>query len=369
MAREPAPQLAIGLMSGTSADGVDAALMRTNGVDVAEPLGFVFEPYDKALQQRILASLGQHIPQDTELAHDITLAHIKAVQTLLHKTHTTASEVDLIGFHGQTIFHAPHQGITIQIGDASLLAHVTGINVVAQFRVDDVAQGGQGAPLIPVYHHALALQANVSLPVAFLNIGGVANLTFVSSENPENLVAFDCGPGNALLDDFMRQHTSQTMDVGGELAAQGVADMAYIAHVLERPFFKQPPPKSLDRNAFHGLHLPSGISNTDGAATLAMLTAKCVEAGLKLLPHYPLRLYVCGGGRHNTAIIAALQKALPYPVEPIEVLGRNGDALEAEGFAFLAVRSKAGLPLSYPSTTGVAQPCVGGRFFPKGNLV
>ncbi|MDD5587375.1 MAG: anhydro-N-acetylmuramic acid kinase, partial [Alphaproteobacteria bacterium] len=258
---------------------------------------------------------------------------------------------------GQTIWHQPEEGLTIQLGDGGYLARQTGIPVINDFRSADIRAGGQGAPLVPLYHRALA--ANLPKPVAIINIGGVSNITWIGGDDEDDILAFDMGPGNALIDDWMLRHTGQPYDKDGKLAALGFAEEARVDRFLQHPFFGKKPPKSLDRNAFNEF-IPQGMSTTDGVATLTMMTVRAVVSGLDLLPRKPLTVYLTGGGRHNATMMRWIAEQSGSPVETVEALGWNGDSLEAETFAYLAVRSKLGLPLSLPGTTGVSRPATGG---------
>ena len=268
------------------------------------------------------------------------------------------SDVGLLGFHGQTVLHEPEKGRTWQIGDGGLLARLTGIDTVSDFRSADVANGGQGAPFVPLYHQALAA-ALPERPLAVLNLGGVGNVTWVGT-GPEDLVAFDTGPGNALVDDWALRHTGRPVDEDGRLARSGRVDGPALAALMQHPYFDRPAPKSLDRDAFDAAPV-AGLSPADGAATLVAFTAAAVARSRDILPAAPRRWLVTGGGRRNPAVMAALAEALGQPVAPVESVGWDGDVLEAQAFAYLAVRSLAGLPLSLPTTTGVARPTCGGR--------
>jgi len=345
---------AIGLMSGTSLDGVDAALLRTDGVHV-ERTGLALElPYDgpvRALLRSVLGGRGD-VPAASRA---LTLRHAEAVVALLAKAGLTPDEVDVVGFHGQTIAHRPEEHMTWQIGDGALLAECTGIDVVDDFRSRDVAAGGQGAPLAPLYHAALAAMGEAPPPLAVLNVGGVANVTWIEGDR---IVAFDTGPGGALLDDWVLRATGAPFDRDGALARAGSPDMGRVDAALAHPYFARPAPKSLDRDAF-AIDL-DGLSPEDGAATLVAFTAGAVARGLDHLPSPPTRWIVTGGGRRNGALLAALGGRLNVEVGVAEDLDWDGDALEAEAFAFLAVRSLAGLPLSLPETTGVSRPVTGG---------
>ena len=358
----------VGLMSGTSLDGVDAALIETDGQHVGEMGRALTLPYTDTLRSDILTLIHEQsvhrAPGPARGALPATL--VESVETALTQAHVEAvralgERADLIGFHGQTILHDPLHRITRQIGDAAMLAARTGVPVACDFRLADVAAGGQGAPLVPIFHRALALR--LDCPLLVVNIGGVANLTWIgeaAGEDEADLLACDTGPGNALLDDFVRQRTGAPMDRDGALALAGVPDEAILARLLADQFFRRPAPKSLDRQHFsHALEQVTHLSTEDGAATLAAFTARAIAA--TPLPGLPKRVLVCGGGRHNPAIMRALATALPAPVAPVEAVGWNGDALEAQCFGFLAARVARGLPLSFPGTTGVPQPMRGGR--------
>ncbi|QCO15836.1 anhydro-N-acetylmuramic acid kinase [Azospirillum brasilense] len=354
-------QTVVGLMSGTSMDGIDAALVRTDGERRVEPLAFVTIPYEDGFRADLRSCLGGKGPVEA-VERALTDAHADAVRRLLAEAGTEAAAVDLIGFHGQTIFHDPAQRRTWQIGDGARLARATGIAVVNDFRTADVAAGGQGAPLVPLFHRALA--DALPRPLAVLNIGGVANVTWIG-EGADDVIACDTGPGNALVDDWVLSGQGARYDSGGALAGRGVVDKGALAALLAHPYFDQPAPKSLDRDAFDPAPV-RGLSVEDGAATLTAFTAASVARIVPHLPEAPRRWLVCGGGRHNATLMGMLADRLGVPVDPVEAVGWNGDALEAEAFAYLAVRSRQGLPLSLPSTTGVPQPMSGGRFHPVG---
>ena len=357
-------QTVVGLMSGTSMDGIDAALVRTDGEVRVEPLAFVTIPYDDAFRADLRSCLGGKGPVEA-VERALTDAHADAVRRLLAEAGVTADAVDLIGFHGHTIFHAPDQRRTRQIGDGARLAKATGIPVVNDFRTADVQAGGQGAPLVPLFHRALA--ESLPRPLAVLNIGGVANVTWIgrkgNGRDEDAVIACDTGPGNALVDDWVLNRQAARFDAGGALAAAGRVDAAALEALLGHPYFDLPAPKSLDRDAFDPAPV-QGLSPEDGAATLTAFTAASVARVVPHLPEPPVRWLVCGGGRHNATLMGMLADRLGVPVAPVEQVGWNGDALEAEAFAYLAVRSRKGLPLSVPATTGVPQPMTGGRFHP-----
>jgi anhydro-N-acetylmuramic acid kinase len=384
---------ALGMMSGTSRDGIDAALVRTDGKNQVETGPFLGRPYDDVLRGKLAAVCqGEHSAL-AEVERELTLRHAALVEALLSAHAISPAEVGVIGFHGHTVAHAPAEGRTHQIGDGSLLAAETGIDVVADFRSRDMAAGGEGAPFAPLYHAARA--ADLAKPLAVVNIGGVANVTWIgpgiaagaSTDTADTgdtgdtgdtadaadraagtrLLAFDTGPGNALLDSWVMRHIGAPRDQDGRLAAGGEVQQQIVDRFLQAPYFERPPPKSLDRDDFD-LTLLNGVSAADGAATLSAMTAAAVARAGSHLPAAPGRWLVCGGGRHNPVIMAMLAQRLGAPVEPVEAVGWNGDALEAEAFAYLAVRALKGLPLSLPSTTGVRAPTSGGRFFPAGDF-
>lgn len=355
---------AIGLMSGTSLDGVDAALVETDGEARMRCGPALTVPYDKALRERLRRALGGRQPVKA-IERSLTIAHAEAVQALLKQCHLSPDEIDLVGFHGQTIVHRPEDGVTWQIGDGPLLAQRTRIDVVADFRTADVKAGGQGAPLVPVFHRALA--DGLERPVAVLNIGGVANVTWIghAAADGADLLAFDTGPGNALIDDWMLARTGQARDDDGACAARGRADQAVLGRLLGHEYFSRQPPKSLDRNAFDPAPVEK-LSTEDGAATLTRFTAEAAALARRHFPQPARQWIVTGGGRRNPTLMAALREAMAgAPIRAAEELGWDGDALEAQAFAYLAVRSRRGLPLSFPTTTGVRRPMNGGRFFAK----
>ena len=343
----------IGLMSGTSLDGVDAAFLRTDGGAQVQSGPWLSLPYPDGFRARLRACLGQaEAPAD--IVAELTHWHSRAVQALREKTPDWMPT--LLGFHGQTIYHNPAERQTVQIGDATLLARETGLPVVSDFRRADVAAGGQGAPLVPVYHQALA--QGLPKPLAILNIGGVANITYIGPDN--TLLAFDTGPGNALIDDWMHKHTGIAVDKDGTVAARGQV-LPQVYKLLDHPYFFQPPPKSLDREAFRtALALNARVE--DGAATLTAFTALAVRDAFRHLPHLPSRLLVTGGGRHNATLMGMLGEYCMIDVAPVESVGWAGDALEAQAFGYLAVRSRLGLPLTFPGTTGVPSPLAGGKY-------
>ena len=350
---------AIGLMSGTSLDGhIDVALIETDGEAHVKPLGFYAHPYDEAVRDKVRACFGKREADDLtrEAEALVTDVHIEAVKV-------SGFEADLIGFHGQTITHAPEDGFTWQLGDGARLARETGIDVVCDLRQADMKAGGQGAPLAPVYHQAIF--ANHQKPVAVLNMGGVGNVTYIGDQS---LMAFDTGPANALMDDYMAEHLGKAFDENGAMAEAGKADRAVIDKVLALPYFKEVPPKSLDRNHFEDVLKNLPANPQDAMATLAVISAACVMTAVKFFPRPPVVWYVCGGGRKNAFLMRLLEDMLrPSRVVALEETGYDGDGTEAECFAYLAVRSKLGLPISFPETTGLDKPRTGGVYHTYGN--
>ena len=349
-------------MSGTSLDGIDAALIESDGEIVAARLGGITTPYDMPFRDRLRACLGAR--ERTTAIHlvemELTDRHAQAVDLLLDKLSISRSTVDLIGFHGHTITHDPVNKFTWQLGTGSYLAACTGLDVIADFRKADLALGGEGAPLAPAYHCALA--RDLPRPVVILNLGGVANVTWIGEE--DQLVAFDTGPANALIDDWVAERTGRAFDKDGRIAATGKVDETVLHRLLENKFFSRPPPKSLDRNEFNIMGLQE-LSLEDGAATLSAFTAESVVLALQQFQSLPSQIIVTGGGRHNSHIMGLLAKRINLPVDPVEVVGWNGDLLEAEAFGYLAIRSALNLPISWPKTTGVKKPLTGGQLFPK----
>jgi anhydro-N-acetylmuramic acid kinase len=345
----------IGLMSGTSLDGVDAALVETDGETVHGFGPALTLPYPAKLR----AGLRDLLDRAPGLAaDDAGLAAVTREMTLHHAAAVRAvgMKADMVGFHGQTILHRPDDARTWQIGDAALLAGEVAMPVAWDFRSADVAAGGQGAPLVPLFHAALA--AGLEKPLAVLNIGGVANVTWMGRDGA--VLACDTGPGCALLDDYCLRHTGEAMDRDGRLAGAGVADEAVLERLMAHPFFTRPAPKSLDRQEFaHALALVEGLAPADAAATLAAFTARA--AAVAPWPEAPVRVLVTGGGRLNPAIMRALAEAFACPVAPVESVGWQGDALEAQCFGYLAARVARGLVLSLPGTTGVPVAMAGGR--------
>jgi anhydro-N-acetylmuramic acid kinase len=363
---------AIGLMSGTSMDGIDVAALDTDG-DVITRFGpsatrSYREAESKLLRDAVEAArtLEERTSRPGIIAQAermTTALHANAVKLFLDANHIDSKSIDVVGFHGQTLLHRPEKRLTVQIGDGAALAREIGIPVVYDFRAADVAVGGQGAPLVPIYHRALAAMIKRPHPIAVLNIGGVANVTFIGDQ--PDPCACDTGPGNALIDDFMRERTGVALDPAGASAAQGQVDEDAVRRVLAHPFFAQKPPKSLDRNDFRTWVAAEGKldgkSVVDGAATLTAITAASVAAIVKLLPSPPQTWIVAGGGTQNDTLLRMLKERLaPATIETAGTAGWNSDALEAQAFAYMAVRHLRGLPITFPTTTGAPRAIQGG---------
>ncbi|WP_290546025.1 anhydro-N-acetylmuramic acid kinase [Aestuariivirga sp.] len=352
-------------MSGTSLDGIDVALLRTDGEEQVSRGPAATYPYRPG-QQAVLRDALQEAKALTsrearpgilaEAERALTEWHAEAVSRFLDTYGLTPAEIDVIGFHGQTVIHRPERRLTVQLGLGPALARRIGIPVVHDMRAADVAAGGQGAPLVPVYHRALAAAVG-ERPLAFVNIGGVANMTWIGRNG--DLVAFDTGPGNALLNDWCERWTDVPYDVDGCLSASGKSNRNVIEQQLKNNFFATSAPKSLDRNSFD-VKLVEGLSPADGAATLARFTAEAIAASVKLVPEPPRLFIVCGGGRLNPTLMRDLRECLQTPVMIAEEAGMNGDSMEAEAWAYLAVRCLGGLAMTFPGTTGVPEPLSGG---------
>ena len=370
---------AIGLMSGTSMDGIDVALLRTDGQTVVERGPSAGFSYDARFRDRLKQGLvdAKAITQRDErpgaladLERDLTLRHAEAVKTFLKQNSLSAADIDVIGFHGQTVLHRPDEALTVQIGDGPLLARETGVDVIYDMRANDMEHGGQGAPLIPAYHAALARgAAGLAAPVVFVNIGGISNLTFIGGGigEGETLIAYDSGPGNTLIDQWVEAHAGIPFDQGGMIASEGTVLPALAERYLSNPFFTATTRRSLDRNDF-GPPAGSDAGLADGARTLAYVTAAAIITSAGHLPERPATYIVCGGGRLNPVImrdLTSLAKGEGAAVLAAEEVGFNGDSMEAEAWAYLAVRALQGLPLTYPGTTGVRHPVSGGRFAGK----
>ena len=363
--REDGVWCALGLMSGTSLDGIDVAVIETDGERVLRRGFSATYPYSEAVREKLRASLDEAAQIGERSARPgrlglleqyLTELNAEAASHYLADHEISADSIDVVGYHGQTVLHRPEAGLTVQLGDGNLLARRLGVPVVFDLRAADMAAGGQGAPLAPAYHRALA--ADISeRPLAVLNLGGVANVTWIG-ENGE-LIAFDTGPASAMIDDWVSAKLGQPFDAGGRLAAAGRVHEDIVSDWLTLPYFAEPPPKSLDRNAF-SLAPVADLPGLDGAATLTAFSAAAVAAAIKHLPAPPRLWMVAGGGRRNDTLVAQIRERVGAPVQVAEAFDFDGDGLEAEAWAFLAVRSRLGLPITFPGTTGVREPLLGG---------
>ncbi len=359
---------AIGLMSGTSMDGIDAALIETDGEAVHSFGPACTYPYSAAerhlLREAMVAARGL-TARDTRggvltlTESMITSKHADCVTAFAEANGIKLSSIDAIGFHGQTVLHRPEQQLTVQLGDGWSLSAELGVPVVYDFRAADVENGGQGAPLVPVYHRALALRAGLPLPAAFVNIGGISNVTFVPEGPADGLIAFDSGPGNCLLDDWALMHTGEPMDRDARLAMAGSVNREALAGLISHPYFKEPPPKSLDRGAFT-LDMIGHLSPEDGAATLTAFTVAGIAAAAHLLPALPRIWIIAGGGTRNPHLFEGLRRVLGVNTVTADEAGFSADFMEAQAFAYLAVRRMNELPCTFAGTTGVSRPVIGG---------
>lgn len=360
--------LAIGLMSGTSLDGVDAAIIKTDGNKVTRYGKSCHIPYTK-MQRKQIQKAFAHAKREnnpTARSNSILVAegvindlHCDAVKKIIELNKLQSKDIDVIGFHGQTLLHNPDEGWSWQIGDGRELAERIGIKVVNDFRRFDVENGGQGAPLVPIFHHALLPENETDFPIALLNIGGVANMTWFEGRDPNDMVAFDTGPGNALLDDWVRSHSDMPYDKDGAMSSKGNVQEILVNELMNHDYFKEMPPKSLDRDAFD-ISSISMLSPEDGAATLIAFTVNAIKMAEVMCPKFVKKWYVCGGGANNPTMMKMLSDELFGELKNIAELGFDGDFVEAEAFAYLAVRKLYNLPITFPGTTGVNKPSTGG---------
>jgi anhydro-N-acetylmuramic acid kinase len=362
-----APHLttAIGAISGTSMDGIDVAVVTSDGEYFVEPgPGATFD-YPVQTRQALRAVIGDAKAARgalDELQRAVTDAHVAAIKAFMKEYGLDRKSVSLVGLHGQTILHRPSERFTRQLCDGGRAARLLGIDVVNDFRSADVAAGGEGAPLVPLYHAAIAVEAE--RPLMILNWGGVGNVTYLGAGG--EIVAFDTGPANALLDDFLLRRRGLSHDVDGALAASGTVDRDVVGDLMRDAYFERPPPKSLDRNHFHkAAGRVEALNDADGAATLAAFTVEATAAAARFFPKGAARWLVTGGGRRNATLMRALRERIGAAVEPIEAIAFDGDQLEAQCFGYLAIRSRRGLPLSLPTTTGARAPTSGGVYWPK----
>jgi anhydro-N-acetylmuramic acid kinase len=373
---------AIGLMSGTSMDGIDLALLSTDGESIVERGPSFFVPYEAAFRREIEAGLedartigqrGERPGQLADLEQEITVRHAHAMRTFLASAARDWAQPEIIGFHGQTVLHRPQVGLTVQLGDGVRLAELTGVPVVYDMRANDMRHGGQGAPLVPAYHAALARSLgdafSTKYPMVFVNVGGISNVTYVPRDGDP--IAFDSGPGNALIDQWVQRDGGVPFDADGAIASEGGIVSTVVSAYLDNPFFLKSGPKSLDRNDF-SLSKASGLELADGARTLAAVSAEAILRSAEHMPVSPKLWIVCGGGRKNPYIVGDLRSGAEKAGADVilaEEAGFNCDSMEAEAWAYLAVRSAKGLPLTFPSTSGCRTPVTGGLLVSPGKIL
>ncbi len=345
-------------MSGTSVDGIDVALIETDGERIAARGPAITVPYEQDVRTLIRGVFGAEQPSNAtrKAENALTDAHVAAVRQWSRDCGQALSTIDVVGFHGQTITHRPERRFTWQLGDGAQLAQALGVPVVNDLRSADVADGGQGAPLVPIYHAALVRE--LSRPIAVVNVGGVANVTWVGASG--ELLAFDTGPGNGPIDDWCARRAGTQFDRDGALAASGKIDRARLQRFAENLYFARTPPKSLDRGDFND-RWADGLSVADGAATLTWGTARGIALAARHFPSQAMRWVISGGGARNPTLLRAIAEETHGKIIAAADLGWDGDALEAQAFAYLAVRSLRGLPITFPGTTGAPRPLTGGR--------
>ena len=362
----------IGLMSGTSMDGIDAVLMETDGKELINPiasLSLQYKPkFQLALQEEELAvKAAKKDIASLDIAKKSTELHAELVKNILKKANLTPQDIDVIGYHGQALYHNPSEGITIQIGDGQLLSNLTGITVVNDFRSNDIANGGQGAPLAPLYHHALAMKSKY-FPVVIVNCGGIANITIIRDKN--KIEGFDTGPGNNLLDRYIRNKTNNVefMDFNGKYGLKGIVNKIALQKLTDqlKPYLDTPPPKSLDTGDLQLVQKIDNLSINDACATLANFTAKCIVDSVK--SDIPNKWILAGGGWNNPTILKYLKQYLNEKIDAVDIktaseIGWDSTYMEAEIFAYLAVRSLYNLPISLPEVTGATTPGFAGSIF------
>ena len=358
----------IGLMSGTSSDGIDASIIKSDGENKVHFIGNHFLPYEKRVKSKIrnlkekinlILDLKKNILEIDDLEEEITLLHAGIVNLIIEKFELNKSEIDLIGFHGHTIFHNFKDKKTKQIGDARLLSQLTGLNVVYNFRKNDIKNGGQGAPLVPIFHKLLQIKLKLKMPLVFLNIGGISNLTHLNKD--KKITSFDSGPGNFLIDKILQLKSNDKIqfDKEGMIAFTGNVDKNILDSYLSDPYYKSLPPKSLDVNDFN-LGLLMSLNLKDSVATLSELTSLTIINALNFFSSKPVQIILCGGGRKNKYISERIKKLSNIATNNIDTYKINGDFIESQAFAYLAIRSFLKKPISFPGTTGVVKPTTGG---------
>jgi len=357
----------LGLMSGTSMDGIDLSIIKSDGELFLEIIDDMYQKYDFQFKNKLKKIIKLCTSKDKfvsykkeidELERELTLRHAKACDLIIKKNRNL--KIDLIGFHGQTILHKPGLGYSIQIGNSQLLSKLTNTMVISHFRKNDILNGGQGAPLASLYHHLILNKIRSKLPSAMVNIGGISNITYLEKKN--KIISFDTGPGNCLIDEWVKKHTGKDFDRGGALAKSGKLNKVILNKLLKISYYKKNPPKSLDLNDFN-LSYFKQLDLEDGSATLSMLTVKSICMAINSFSKYPNTILISGGGRKNKFIIDNIKKILKSPIFLIDKFNFNGDFIESQAFAYLSIRSYLKKFITFPSTTGVKKPCLGGLIF------
>jgi len=360
---------AIGLMSGTSCDGIDLSIIKSNGEDLLSLMGDYFFPYEKKTRFKIrkfkekidkVFDLEANKNEIADLEKEITILHFKAINIFLEKLKIDKSKIDLVGLHGHTLFHSFHDKKTKQLGDGIALSKLIGLNVIYDFRENDLKNGGQGAPLVPIFHKLLQKKLQLRVPVVFVNIGGISNLTYINKN--DEVTSFDSGPGNFLIDKLIQLKSNDKIqfDKNGEIASKGKIDKNILESYLNDSYFDSLPPKSLDVNDFN-LSPIRGLSAKNAITTLSELTSISIVNSLNFFIQRPEKIIICGGGRKNRYIFERIKKMSNIPTLSIDKYKINGDFIESQAFAYLAIRSFLKKPISFPKTTGVSKPMTGGK--------
>jgi len=357
----------LGLMSGTSIDGVDASIIKSDGEQFIEVLDNVYLTYSRKLRSKLRKFIKLCFSRDQffklhkerkEIEKEITLFHVKICKKIIRRN--KKFKIDLIGFPGQTIIHKPKEGYSIQIGDPQLLARLTKTKVISNFRENDILNGGQGAPLTPLYHQAILKKINSNFPSGIINIGGISNITFIQNKN--KIKSFDIGPGNCLLDMWVAFKSKKKYDDRGKLARSGKLNKKILKKFLINPYYYKKSTKSLDVKDFN-LNYLKNLSLKDGCAVLSMLTVKSISIAIKNLPKMPTELFFSGGGRKNNFIMNKIKKEIKPKVFLIDKFNFDGDYIESQAFAYLAIRSYLKKFISLPETTGTKKPTLGGKIY------
>ena len=354
---------AIGAMSGTSADGIDISLIRTDGLNYFKPLESISISFDSFLKKEILSFSREFQNKKNhfkllEIEEMITEKYILAIEKILAKSKLKSSHISVLGLHGQTVFHDPKNRISLQLINSSKIAKYFNIKTISDFRENDISKGGEGAPLVPVFHKLLMKYLKVSLPSIFVNIGGVSNITFLSKKN--DLIAFDSGPGMCLLDDYVERNSNRKFDKDGKYSSQGSINNKILKKVMRNKYFKKEYPKSIDRNYFTLIDFKN-LDFYDACATISMFTVKAIISGIDKINKNYESIYIMGGGSKNLFILQELSKIIQKDVKSINTRGLKDLYIESQAFAYLAVRSILNFPISYPKTTGVKRPTTGGK--------